>query len=159
MNPMMFGVVGRVLAACLLSLVVVASRVVAADALENGLLQADFDGRGLTAIHDAAARKTVRFAQDGFAVFAGNESLESDFLTPTLEQQSPTNRVYRFESRPWMARVVYELEPCWQFVSKQVVVVNSGKKDFRVQRLELQRGRRSATLFGCKVGQLTARYR
>ena len=108
-----------------------------AEALDNGLICAEFSASGLVSITDKPGAKTVRLASDGFAVFAGNESLESDFLSPTLEQQSPTNRIYRFESGPWTARVVYELQPGWHFVSKQVALANSGKKEVRVQRLEM----------------------
>ena len=81
----------------------------AADSLENESLRADFDAGGLTGITDKAGATTVRLAGDGFAVFVGEESVESEFLTPTLEKQSPTNRVYRFQSGPWTARVVYEI--------------------------------------------------
>lgn len=112
----------------------------AADTLENDAVRAEFNAGGLVSLTDKASAKTVRLAADGFAVFAGNESLESDFLSPTLEQQSPTNRIYRFESGPWTARVVYELQPGWHFVSKRVLLANSGKKDVRVQRLEMLRG-------------------
>ena len=112
----------------------------AADSLENESLRADFDAGGLTGITDKAGATTVRLAGDGFAVFVGEESVESEFLTPTLEKQSPTNRVYRFQSGPWTARVVYELQPGWHFVSKQVLLAGSGKKEVRVHRLEMLRG-------------------
>jgi hypothetical protein len=112
----------------------------AADMLENERLRVEFSASGLAGITDKAGTQTVRLASDGVAVFAGNESLESDFSAPTLETQSPTNRVYRLESGPWTLRVVYELQPGWRFVSKQVVLAHSGKKELRVQRLELLRG-------------------
>ena len=113
---------------------------VAADTLENDAVRAEFSASGLISITDKASAKSIRFAADGFAVFAGNESVESEFLSPTLEQQSPTNRIYRFESGPWTARVVYELQPGWHFVSKRILLANSGKKDVRVQRIEMLRG-------------------
>ena len=112
----------------------------AATRLENELIRVEFDASGLVSIADKASGRTVRLGSDGFAVFAGNESLESDFLSPKLEQQSPTNRIYRFESGPWTARVVYELQSGWRFVSKQVLLDHSGKRDVRVQRLEMLRG-------------------
>ena len=113
----------------------------AADALENETVRAEFGVRGLVAIADKPNSQTVRFTSDDCAVYAGNESVESEFLLPTLEQQSPTNRVYRFDSGPWTVRVIYELQPGWHFVSKQLTVANSGKKETRVQRFEIFRGR------------------
>ena len=112
----------------------------AIDALDNQLIRAEFDARGLVVIADKSNASTVRLASDGFAVFADSDSLESDFLSPRLEQHSSTNRIYRFESGSWTARVVYELQPGWRFVSKQVLLASSGKKSVRVQRFEMLRG-------------------
>jgi hypothetical protein len=111
-----------------------------ADVLENDFLRVEFSASGLAGITDKVSLQTVRWASDGFAVFAANESIESDYLSPTLAQQSATNRTYRFESGPWTVRVLYELQPGWRFISKQVEIAHSGKKEFRVQRLELWRG-------------------
>lgn len=112
----------------------------AADALENDAVRAVFSTSGLLSITDKASAKTVRFATDGFGVVAGHESVESDFLLPTLEARSATNRVYRFQSGPWTARVEYELQPGWRFLSKRLWLAHPGKKGVRIQRIELLRG-------------------
>jgi hypothetical protein len=116
------------------------SQAAAAGVLENEAVRAEFGAGGLVSITEKAGGRTVRFAGDGFAVFAGSESVESDFLTPTVGPQSPTNCSYRFESGPWTVRVEYELQPGWRFLSKRVLLANSGKKEVRVQRLEMLRG-------------------
>lgn len=108
--------------------------------LENDFVRADFGPNGLIGITEKASARTVRFASDGLAVFAGNQSIESEFLSPVLEQQSSTNCIYRFESGGWTARVVYELQPGWHFLSKQVLLAAPNNKEFQVQRLELFRG-------------------
>jgi len=127
-------------AAVVAAIIATALTASAAEVLENGAVRAEFNANGLASLTDQVSAKVVRLASDGFAVLAGNESIESDFLTPTIEQSSPTNRVYRFESGPWMARVIYELEPGWRFISKQVTLTNSNRKELRVQRIELLRG-------------------
>ncbi|MGA2864435.1 MAG: hypothetical protein ABSF95_08095 [Verrucomicrobiota bacterium] len=118
-----------------------ASRAGANQALENEAIRADFNQGGLAAITDKASGSSIVLAQDSFAVFAGNESVEGDFLAPALEPPTATKRTYRFESAPWTVWVVYELEPGWKFVSKQILLAHAGQRDLRVQRLELLRGR------------------
>lgn len=113
----------------------------AAGFLENEALRVEFGDAGLAGIEDKSSHRTVRLDADGFAAFAGNEAVESDFLVPALEKESATNRVYRFQMGPWTARVMYELQPGWRFVGKQVALAHSGPKDLRVQRLEMFRGR------------------
>src|ERR1017187_6193251 len=89
-------------AAFLLAAVITAVQTVSgADLLENESVRADFDAHGLVGITDKAGGKTVRLADDGFAVVAGDDAVESDFLTPTVEEASLTNRVYLFQSGPW----------------------------------------------------------
>ena len=45
-------------------------------------------------------------------------------------------------------RVAYELQPGWHFISKRVLLSNSGKKDIRVHRLEMWRGQIATPLVG-----------
>jgi hypothetical protein len=110
------------------------------DSLQNEALRAEFDDQGLKAIQDKATQNIIRFAQDGVAVYVGDHAIESDFLKPVVEKGTKQSRVYRFESGSWTAKVVYELHPGWRFVSKQVFVSTSAKKDFRVHRIEMFRG-------------------
>jgi len=121
----------------------------AADALENGLLRAEFDRCGLTAIHDLATQKSVAFQPDGMAVFAADVCIESDFVAPATET-GEHSRTYRFDSSPFTVKVVYELKPGWRFVSKRVFVSGSGKKDFRVHRIEMFRGQIATPLAECR---------
>jgi hypothetical protein len=112
-----------------------------ADALDNGLVRAEFNGRGLTAIRDLASQQNVGFAQDETAVFVGDDAVESEFLQPVVETTTVTNRVYVLRAGRWTVRVIYELQPGWRFVSKQVAVSGSGEREFRVRRFETLRGR------------------
>jgi len=113
----------------------------AADVLENDRLRAEFDGRGLTAVLDKATHKTVKFAEDGFAVFVGDQAIDSEFAALVADKPTETTRAYRAEGGGFAVRVVYELKPGWGFVSKQLFVSTTGKKDFRVGRIEMFRGK------------------
>ena len=144
-----FASVGRWVGRCLALLAAWGGPAFAADSLQNDLVRAEFDGRGLTAIHDLAAKKAIVFERDSVAVFAGDASIESDFLAAAVEKGEQT-RTYRFESAPWTVTVVYELKPGWRFISKQVYVSGSGKKDFRVRRIEMLRGQVATPIAECQ---------
>ncbi len=116
------------------------SAVNGADLLENGLVRAEFNDIGLTTIQDAVTGKAVRFARDGISAYLGDDSLESDFLAPTVEGTSATNRIYQYRSGAWTVRVIYELQPGWRFVSKQLAITGTGQRAFRVRRVEMFRG-------------------
>ena len=113
----------------------------AASTLENSFVRAEFNARGLAAIAEKASGRTVGFAQDEIAAFVGDDVVESDFLQPTLETTTATNRVYRIQSGRWTVRVSYELQPGWHFLSKQISVTGTGEREFRVRRFDLLRGR------------------
>jgi hypothetical protein len=73
--------------------------VCAAGLMENDARRAEFSPGGLASVTDKASAKTVRLASDGFAVFAGNESLEGDFLTPGAE---PTHGLFLALQNPFL---------------------------------------------------------
>ena len=119
---------------------VFAASALAADSLQNDLIRADFDARGLVSIQDKSANTTTYFAKDSFAVQVNTNALDSDVLPPVLERQTDQTRIYRFESSPWTVKVIYELQPGWHFVSKQLVLSNKAKHDLHVRRVEVFRG-------------------
>ncbi len=112
----------------------------AAEVLQNALIQADFDDQGLVAIHNLSAQKTLGFTSDHTALFLGDEVVDTEFQKPTLESSTATSRTYRLQSGRWAARIIYELQPEWHFLTKRVEVTADGDRDFRVRRLELLRG-------------------
>jgi hypothetical protein len=112
----------------------------AAGRLQNDRLLAEFGPRGLRSIHDRATGRDLRFVQDGFAIQVDNESLDSVPLRPTVAQTTDTGRVYTFRAAPWTVKVVYELEPGWRFVSKQLFLTRSDHRPFFIHRVEPLRG-------------------
>ena len=67
--------------------------------LKNDLLEAEFDGRGLTALHDLALNQTINFGSDGFSVTLDQATLDSaQFPTPTRSQDKNTV-TYRYAIR------------------------------------------------------------
>lgn len=112
----------------------------AAPMLDNGLISAAFNLRGLTSIREVGSREEVRFTHEDAAVFVGDDEVETEFLAAVIESATVTNRCFRYESGRWTVRVNYELQPGWRFISKQVSITGSGERDFRVRRFEMLRG-------------------
>ncbi len=132
------------LTAGLTSAALLAPPIHAAATLENDFLRAEFNPRGLASLSAIASRHETVFAQDEVAAFLGDDLVESEFLEPTLETATPTQRIYRLLAGRWTLRVIYELQPDWRFLSKQIAVTGTGERDFRVRRFDLLRGRLDA---------------
>jgi len=124
------------------------STVRAAVPLENARLRAEFDARGIIALNDRATGQTVGFAQDGFSVGLDGDVVDSELFTPAMEEGDAQRRVYRYSSGSRMIRVIYELQPGWRFVSKQVSVSGNEERSCRIQRVELWRGQLAAPATG-----------
>lgn len=108
--------------------------------LDNGIVRAEFDARGLHAIRCDKTGYAVELARDGFAVVVGDTSLESAWLPqPTVE--SADGRVtFVVQQGEWRVRSVYEVRADWHFVSKQVFVERTDKRSSVVHRIEPLRG-------------------
>ncbi|HAK97017.1 MAG TPA: hypothetical protein DCM87_19005 [Planctomycetes bacterium] len=110
--------------------------------LENDLLRAEFDGRGLVALRDKAANESVRFERDGFAIAAEDGTIDAEFADPAgPPETSATAATYRYQAGPWRARVVYALEPGRRFLTKQIFLEGGSEHERRVYRVEMLRCR------------------
>ncbi len=112
----------------------------AAEPLENGHLRVEFGSHGITLLHDKTSNRTLHFERDAFSVGLDGRVIDSEFLSPTEERSEPGRRVFAYTSGAQSVRVIYELQPNWHFVSKQVAVHGPGERACRMQRIELCRG-------------------
>ncbi len=110
--------------------------------LENDLLRAELDGRGLVSLYDKAVKAPIVFTRDGFSIAAEDGTIDSEFQDPRGEPEvTASSATYRYETGPWRARVVYTLEPGWRFVAKQIFVEGRAEQERRMYRVEMFRGR------------------
>ncbi len=133
------------LGACLAA-AVVDSRAV--EVLENALIRAEFDARGLIALHDKNSGAVVRFSQDGFSVGVDGDVIDSELFAPSEDSGDAQHRSYRYANGPRSIRVCYELQPGWGFLSKHVAISGSEERGCRVQRVELFRGQLATPVTG-----------
>jgi hypothetical protein len=117
-----------------------------ADSLTNAWVRADFGSRGLTNLTELTSGKSVQFNQDEFYISIGGDSFSSQNYTPAVQQQTTTNRVYGFAYGQWTFQVVYELEPGWHFVSKQILITTPATTNFTVNQLDVMDGTLGTTI-------------
>ncbi|MBV9851257.1 MAG: hypothetical protein JO250_16425 [Armatimonadetes bacterium] len=103
--------------------------------LKNDLLEAEFDVRGLTAIHDRALGQTVGFADDGFSVALDGATLDSASVPAPTRTQDKNTVTYGYTAGPHVVTVTYELQPSWRFVSKQLSLDVTDGADYHVKSL------------------------
>ena len=121
--------------------------------LQNDLLQAQFDGRGLTALHDKALNRTIPFSGDGFAATLDRATLDSAQFPAPMRSQGKNTVSYRYVLGPHVVTVTYELQTGWRFVSKQMTLDTTLGTDYRVKSLTPFR----ATLGTAVVEELLSR--
>ncbi len=109
--------------------------------LQNEILSARFDTRGLQAIDDQGLHRTVRLIEAEFSITLDGREIRSRGLKPPKVQQKSASLSYTFESAPYRIQVIYELKPGWHFVSKRLVISTDGsKQSFRVNRVQVLGG-------------------
>jgi hypothetical protein len=112
-----------------------------AQSLANRHVRADFGARGMTALTDAATRRSWRLESDAFAISINGRAFESTTLG-IPERRVEANRItYRYRAGDLRLLLTYELRGDWGFVSKQVALVSGQPDSFRVDSVALFRSR------------------
>lgn len=110
---------------------------VVAASLENDHIRADFNAAGLVSLHDKSSSSSTSLGGDGFSVVLDGNTLNSTFLVPIIEEDTPSRRVFVFNSGGWTLRAVYELGSDWRFITKHISITSSGSKSYQLGRLTL----------------------
>ncbi len=103
--------------------------------LDNGLLQVTLNKHGLEKIHDKKIDRTVRLASDRFSLVVDGQLIKSGAITPTVKKDSDTAVTYAYRSGKYTVSVVYELQPGWRFVSKQLLLTGPKDQELLVEKL------------------------
>lgn len=101
--------------------------------LQNDRLSAQFGPRGLAAL-DAGGNRFA-FPTEDFAVSIDGQAFESDKLPAPRRTAGRDQVTYEWLAGAYRIAVVYELQPGWSFVSKQVGVSSASGTTFRVDAM------------------------
>ena len=104
--------------------------------LSNGHITAVFGPRGLTAISNRTINRTVHFKGDEFSMSVDDVEIESTKLTPRIVPSSARSLDYIYSSHGYTLKVVYKIESTWDFVSKQLQVIQAPKESLFVHSVE-----------------------
>ncbi len=107
---------------CCVTLASLPAHAAPAPTLANGALTARFGDRGLESIADPAAGGPYRFTHDGFGVAIDGRTFDSDTLPAPARTLAAGSVTYTWTAASYHLRVVYELQPGWRFVSKQIFI-------------------------------------
>src|SRR6185312_9158501 len=111
----------------------------AADVLQNEFVRATFDDRGLKSIADVPGSLVFDVGHDGFSLTVDGQAISSDGPPPRPEKSDGHMRVYVFGSGEQTIRVIYELQPGWHFLSKQLILP-APTRPVRINRVEMLAG-------------------
>jgi hypothetical protein len=111
--------------------------------LNNGLISAEFDGRGLTTIVDHKTYERYQFHKDEFAVTLSGQTYDTASAKLVSHKQTEGRVAYNYNAGPYKIDVVYELRPKWRFLTKQIMVVEAPEGRFRLDGFTVFRGKLS----------------
>lgn len=115
--------------------------------LDNGLVTAEFDDRGLTSLRVAGVPQSLPLGGDSAAIKVDGQTLAVPGLPLAETQAAQESLTYRYNAGDRELRVVYQLKPGWRFVSKQLVLTLPAGSTARIESVDAFR----ATL-GTPVG-------
>jgi hypothetical protein len=116
----------------------------ASPTLTNARISAHFGKRGLLALDvrppsragkAAAGPIRIPFAAEDFAVTLGGQAYESRTLPAPAVTPSKDKVSFAWTAGPYQVTVVYELQPGWDFLSKQLSVASTAATSFRVDEV------------------------
>ena len=107
--------------------------------LQNDLIAADFDDTGLTRLEIPKSSAVLELGNDTSALSVDGTRLALAGVKPTGTQQQNDSVTYTYTFGDKYLKVIYELKPDWQFVSKQLVLALPAGGTCRVNDVEVFR--------------------
>ncbi len=107
--------------------------------LQNGQITADFDDGGLTGLALANSPAKLSFDKDTAKLTIDGEPLAVPALQLTATAHDEQSVTYTYAAGNKQLKVVYELKPSWQFVSKQLLLTLPKDSKCRVNDVEVFR--------------------
>ena len=103
--------------------------------LGNSSVIAEFDGHGLKSVENPSLRDGIKLAKDGWSITIDDRTFRSDDAAPTVRQVSKAEILYQYQWPGYEIDAIYRLQPGWEFVAKQIAVVQTPSARFTVHRV------------------------
>jgi hypothetical protein len=108
--------------------------------LSNGKISAEFNERGLVSLHDDYSRGTYHFNSDDFRLTIAGQTYSGARLPAPERKNGESTVQYAYTAGPYRLAVIYELQPSWRFLSKQIVVTEAPAGKFRIDEITVFTG-------------------
>jgi hypothetical protein len=105
------------------------------EVLENGKIKAVFNKDGLVSITDKMSSYSVGFVDDDFSFIIDSTRIDGKALKPKEVISNSRQIEYSYKLDDYNIKLVYELKPDWQFVSKQLFIESASKRDIRINKM------------------------
>ncbi len=105
--------------------------------LENDLIKAEFNDRGLVSLTGIRATRKIVFSADPTSLTINGVKMSVESFGQAELEMKPARLTYRYTQDPYTIEVVYELRPGWGFLSKQVILTSAVSAPFRVNEVSL----------------------
>jgi hypothetical protein len=104
--------------------------------LDNGLLEAGFSENGLSSITNMQTGDRINIIHDEFLVIIDGDSIKPGNVETLRIEKNDDSRTFHFKNKDYKIRVVYELKKGWEFISKQVFIVNGSKDIIKIEEVQ-----------------------
>lgn len=103
--------------------------------LKNGNVTVVFGDRGITSIEDHRSNSKVKIQSDEWSLQLDDTQIRSLAAKPKIVRSGTREISYQYATSGYTVEAVYNLEPNYKFVSKQLKIVRSPRAAFVVQQV------------------------
>lgn len=115
--------------------------------LENQYLKAEFNDTGITGIYDKKINKTINLKERPFRLKIDGETIDGAAFDHVTRRVNKNTVLYKYKNGEYEIEVRYELEAGWHFVSKQLFILAAPVPKYRVQDVDILRGKISNLIY------------
>ena len=105
--------------------------------LQNQYMVANFNQKGMANFYNKGLNKDYRFDKDDFSVTIDSQLIAKKDLNLVSVNQENNRLIYNWANNNYDIRVIYELKPSWEFISKHLEISPKSAKSFWVNQVEV----------------------
>ncbi len=103
--------------------------------LRNATAIAELGPRGLTSVTDIASGARIDLAADEWSIVLDTRTLQSKDAQPVIRRTASNEVTYDYDLSPYHIQAVYNIQPGWGFVSKQLRITAAPANSFTVNKV------------------------
>lgn len=105
--------------------------------LSNDTIRAEFSSDGLKSLSNKKIKKKIHFLKDASEIRIDSADFQSYSLGKADVSTTQSGITYSYDTSSYVIKIVYELEPSWHFISKQILVESKNTSPFTVNTVNV----------------------